>query len=136
MPELALPQIKTRRRHDRSFKRELILRSLEPGASVSSLAMNNGINANVLFKWRREHLRGLAGEAARQQLPAAQAQALLLPVSVTPGTAGGKPASTAKPSRPVAGTIEIDIGLAQIRLHGPVNEATLRCALQTLHALA
>ncbi len=42
MPEQALLEVKTRRRHDRSFKRELTMRSLEPGASVSGLAMDNG----------------------------------------------------------------------------------------------
>jgi Transposase len=36
-------------------KRELVERSLQPGASVSGIALENCINANVLFKWRREH---------------------------------------------------------------------------------
>lgn len=134
MPEQALPQVKTRRRHDRSFKRALTLRSLEPGASVSGLAMDNGINANVLFKWRREYLRGLAGEAARQSKPTAQA--LLLPVSVTRSASTAKSASSVKASRPIAGTIEIEIGTTRVRLHGTVDEAALRCVLETLHALA
>ncbi|HEY6355986.1 MAG TPA: transposase, partial [Burkholderiaceae bacterium] len=44
-----------RRRHAATFKRELVERSLQPGASVSGIALENGINANVLFRWRREH---------------------------------------------------------------------------------
>ena len=51
-------QAKRRRReHSPALKRELIERSLQPGASVSGIALDSGINANLLFKWRREHLR-------------------------------------------------------------------------------
>lgn len=46
-----------RREHSAALKRELIERSLQPGASVSGIALDAGINANLLFKWRREHLR-------------------------------------------------------------------------------
>jgi transposase len=41
-----------RRRHAATFKRELVERSLQPGASVSGIALENGINANVLFSKR------------------------------------------------------------------------------------
>jgi len=34
------------------------------------------------------------------------------------------------------GTIEIDLAGARIRLRGAVDEAGVRCVLQTLHALA
>ena len=47
----------TRRRHGDAFKRELVERSLQPGASVSALAQEHGVNANLLFNWRRLHLR-------------------------------------------------------------------------------
>ena len=43
--------------YERSFKADLILQSLVPGASVSATAMAAVINANLLFKWRRYHLR-------------------------------------------------------------------------------
>ena len=33
-----------------------------------------------------------------------------------------------------AGVIEIDIGAARVRLRGAVDEANLRCVLQTLKA--
>jgi len=35
-----------RRRYTAMFKRELVERSLQPGASVSGIALENGINAN------------------------------------------------------------------------------------------
>lgn len=48
---------RVRRQHEQAFKNDLIAQSLVPGASVSAIAMRGGINANLLFKWRREHLR-------------------------------------------------------------------------------
>ncbi|WP_366998424.1 IS66 family insertion sequence element accessory protein TnpB [Escherichia coli] len=40
------------------FKQQLVAASCEPGISISKLALENGINANLLFKW----LNGLAAK--------------------------------------------------------------------------
>jgi transposase len=48
---------RTRREHSDDFKRELVERSLQPDASVSAIALEAGINANLLFAWRRQFLR-------------------------------------------------------------------------------
>ena len=61
-----------RREHSAEFKRELVARSLEPGVSVAAIAMDSGINANLLFGWRRRHLDALAhAEPATPRPPAA-----------------------------------------------------------------
>src|SRR4051812_31422257 len=65
-----------RRSYDAAFKRHLVELSLVPGASVARIALDHRLNANILFKWRRSHLRMLARSATR---PAAG----LLPVRVT-----------------------------------------------------
>ena len=44
-----------RRRHSDALKRELVERSLEPGASVAAIVLEAGVNANLLFNWRRLH---------------------------------------------------------------------------------
>jgi hypothetical protein len=67
---------RSRRQHEREFKDDLIAQSLVAGASVSAIAMKGGINANLLFKWRREHVRAMI-----EPVPAAGA---LLPVCVIP----------------------------------------------------
>lgn len=125
MPRQDTDPTPARRRYTAEFKGELVERSLQPGASVSAIALENGINANVLFKWRREHLRAVAGVHVR-----GAAQAMLLPVklAITPS------APEAVPSRAVVseGVIEIDIGGARVRLRGCVDESNLRCVLQTL----
>ena len=53
-----------RRRHSDALKWDLVERSLQPGASVAALAQEHGINANLLFNWRRLRLRALGDNAA------------------------------------------------------------------------
>jgi transposase len=120
-----------RRRYAASFKSELVARSLQPGASVSGIALENGINANVLFKWRRQHVRATSN-VSRESIE----QAVLLPVklvaAVTPSV---KEATTQRPLLS-EGVIEIDIGAARVRLRGAVDEANVRYVLQALRAIA
>lgn len=120
----------TRRRYTAAFKNDLVDRCLQPEASVSRIALDNGINANVLFRWRREHLRG----TVRAQVHSA-AQAVLMPVQVTaPLTPVPEPMATN--ATKLAGIIEIDIGGARVRLHGAVDQANVRCVLQALRERA
>ena len=123
----------TRRRHSEALKRDLVERSLRPGASVSALAQEHGINANLLFNWRRLHLRALNSDAA------ATASPMLLPVTVrsdvpTPTVAPMEP--PVAPARAATGTIEIEIGNARVRLRGGVDEVNLRTVLTVLRSLA
>jgi transposase len=119
----------SRRKHDEAFKRELVERSLQPGASVAGIAQGSGINANLLFNWRRLYLRR-GGSALATTSPAPT----LLPVTVEEHVATAcKPAA---PSRVPSGVIEIDIGSARVRLRGVVDEATVRWVLQALGSAA
>ena len=104
----------------------MVTRSLVPGASVAAIAMQGGINANLLFKWRREHVR--AKDAV------APAGATLLPVRVIPDTTALPSASpTAAVNRGVrSGVIELEIAGAQLRLRGAVDEAMLSSVLRAL----
>jgi transposase len=121
----------TRRRYAAEFKRELVERCLQPGASVSGIALENGINANVVFRWRRQHLR--AGVSVQQDRGE---QAVLLPVRLADTVMPtGQEATPPRPHLP-EGVIEIDIGAARVRLRGSVDEANLRCVLHTLRASA
>jgi transposase len=54
-----------RRNHDQGFKDDLVAQSLVAGASASAIAMKDGINANLLFKWRREHVKAMSRSARR-----------------------------------------------------------------------
>jgi transposase len=127
----------TRRRHSDALKLELVERSLRPGASVAALALEHGINANLLFNWRRLHLRAIGADAS------AITPAALLPVTVqldTPAavTATAPPVTPAPtaPARAATSTIEIEIGTARVRLRGAVDDASVRSVLRALSELA
>jgi transposase len=129
-------QAKRRRReHSPALKRELIERSLQPGASVSGIALDSGINANLLFKWRREHLRANA-RALVSATPTAKP--VLLPVTIEspmPEVTAAQTPSPPSTSRANTGSIEIDIGGARVRLRGAVDEASVRVVLHALRGL-
>lgn len=121
-----------RREHSPEFKRELVARSLEPGVSVAAIAMEGGINANLLFGWRRKHLNGVAqADSAASRQPAA----VLLPVSIEAAPNERPCTPSAPPIRPAGAAIEIEIGNARVRLRGSVDEASLRTVLMALRSL-
>lgn len=126
----------SRRRHSEAFKQALIDRSLVPGASVAAIAQQAGINANLLFNWRRLHLQSLGSTDARES-----GDSVLLPVTIvepepaptTPRTASVPAVSQPAPgARAPAGTIEIIICGAVVRVRGTVEEASLRTVLRAL----
>jgi transposase len=45
---------RTRRRHDRQLKQQVLQECSAPGASVARVALAHGLNANLVHKWRRE----------------------------------------------------------------------------------
>lgn len=49
---------RTRRRHDKALKQQVLTECGVPGASVAAVAMAHGINANLVHKWRREFKSG------------------------------------------------------------------------------
>ena len=131
-----------RRQHDRSFKVGLVEQSLQPGASVAVIARNNGINANLLFKWRRDHRRKTIDASMPTAATAAPKPMVLLPVHVEPVTGVGtssalQPTLTAEvvPGSRVAargGVIEVEVAGAVLRLRGAVDEAILGSVLRAL----
>ena len=83
MADQDTPSKRRRRDHSPELKRELVRQCLLPGASVSSIAMAHGINANLVFKWRREHCAAEAADAG----PAQASAPLLLPIAKVPAVA-------------------------------------------------
>jgi transposase len=72
---------RTRRRYGTELKQQILSQCTEPGASVASVALSHGINANVVHKWRRE---------ARGALLALQAPAFV-PVPLPPAACAPAP---------------------------------------------
>jgi transposase len=116
-------------------KRRIVAEALVPGASVAAVARKHGVNANLLFGWRRLHKRGLL-EQCREP-------ASLLPVTVTTPTV--LPDRKSRPSRAVQavkrpavpaigpGHIEIELpGDVRVRVHGRVEVDALSAVLTVL----
>ena len=74
--ELSKPS--PRRRHDAALKARVLAECAKPGASVAAVALQHGLNANLVHRWRRL----ASGEApARTGLEIAPAP--FVPVAVT-----------------------------------------------------
>jgi transposase len=98
-----------------AFKRQLAQRACDENVSVAQLALEHGLNTNMVFKWRRD-LR-----AGRLDCTAA-----LLPVSVVPSQSREQSKLTAD------GVIEIRVGAAVVRIEGAPDPGTLGVILQSL----
>ena len=116
-----------KRRHwSEVLKRRMVAETLEPGASVSIVARRHDVNANQLFKWRRE--------MTSEQLPAAGENVAMLPVEIAQPVElaperAGEPRSRLRRS----GVIEITFGSgARVCLRGEVSPETLRQVIELL----
>ena len=77
------------------FKRRLAAAACEAGVSVSKLAMANEVNANMVFKWRREYRAGLFDD-----MP--DVSTTLLPVVLADASVTVAPAAAAAAAAAVA----------------------------------
>jgi len=108
-----------RRRRSLEEKLKIVRQTMEPGSSVARIARQHGINANLIFNWRRQHLRGGLGA------PRANSGSLLA-VRVREGAA-----DAAGPASPT-GTIHIKFGKARIRIDGKADAQALSAVLERL----
>ena len=123
------PVTATKRRHSAAFKREILELIEQPGASVAGVALEHGVNANLVFKWRRAKLA--------RKLPAGPArQTVLLPVSVDPQESFLPVAPGARPAVVKEGVIEIHLAGARLVLRGSVNPTNLRSVVLALRETA
>jgi transposase len=116
-------------------KRRIVAETLLPGASVSVVARRHDVNANQVFKWRRELAAG-----DRAGLPVAACE--FLPIGVFAEVDGkvparlhdddGRPVATARPANR-EGLIEIDlVSGGRLRVDASVDERALRRVLRAL----
>src|ERR1041384_6801956 len=120
--------VDTRRRRKRrdwpeALKRRIVAETLEPGSSVSIVARRHDVNANQLFKWRRELLPREAGAAIET--------GQMVPVTIQPELEPERRSRGRRAER--AGFIEIELGSgARVVLRGEVPPRTLRQVIELL----
>ena len=101
-------------------KTKIVQETLAPGVSVAEVARRHGLNANLLFNWRRQYQQGVLENRTPQ--PRA---VKLLPVKVA------EPVSSASP--PATGKIEIEWpDKVRVRLVGEVSTEQLTTVLAAL----
>jgi len=70
-------------RYDPQVKQELIRQCMKPGVSVARMAMQHGVNANLLRTWITKAQRAIANQKVVAQVSASAAQAFV-PVKLEP----------------------------------------------------
>jgi len=116
--------VETDKRPRRSWsdeeKARLVTATLEPRATVRSVARRHGMDASLLYRWRRAFL-------ADRLAPSSDAAGSFVPVQL----ALPVPASTSSTMPP--GSIEVlTAGGHRVRIVPPVDRATLRLVLDAL----
>lgn len=99
-----------RKRYTKEFKQKVIAASLQPGASVARVALEHGLNANMLRKWIR-----LAKHNTSDNTPGFVA----LPMS---GRASVSHTSSGQPADPESIRMEIPYRHQSINLSLPISQ--------------
>ncbi|HDR2836517.1 TPA: transposase, partial [Enterobacter mori] len=105
------------------FKQQLVAASCEPGISISKLALQNGINANLLFKWRQQWREG------KLLLPSSESPQLL-PVTLDAAAVQSEP--LAEDPETLSISCEVTFRHGTLRLNGTVSEKLLTVLIQEL----
>lgn len=126
---------KGRLNYDAAFKKMLAAAACEAGVSVARLALDHGINANMLHKWRRQYLAAMAARAdpiASQFLPVSVAHAGDL-IDDQPRHLPRPIQSSSSSQTVLPGVIEIKFGGATVRIEGAVEAPVLAAVLRHFH---
>ena len=100
--------------------------SCTPGVSVSKLAQHHKVNANMLFRWRREYQDGLLGAVTNEE-------ANLIPVTVAADSKPTVPENIpAMESTAVAGRLRIESPRGTLVIEGQPDFLALRLVLESL----
>jgi transposase len=125
-------RIGPRRRYTIAEKRAMVEETKRRGASVAMVAQRHGVNANLVFGWRKLYDRGVLTETPADA-------PVLLPVKVSTPTLvptdRAKPVTTASAAirEPSNGSIEIELaGGVRLRVRGRVDRATLARVMSLL----
>lgn len=123
------PERTPRRHRSVAEKRRIVELALEAGVSVARVAQAEGVNANQVFKWRREYRNGRlveAGESTTSLLPV-----VVSATSFEAGVALSAPVCP-EPAAPT-GAIHIEFpGRATISVEHGADRTLLQTILESL----
>lgn len=114
---------RTRRYRSKLERRQIVEETLKPGASVSLVARAHDVNANQVFKWRKQYQRGRLEVVSGTTLLAVKVSDTIQAVRSTPRR---------KSPTKRYGIIDIDLGHARVRIEGAADPECVRAAVEGL----
>ena len=116
---------RTRRVWSKQDRLRIVEETLKPGASVALVARAHDVNANQVFKWRKQYHEG--------QLDVAPTASTLVPVKISDSVPmGGSADARPRGKTRRYGIIDIDLGHARVRIEGAADPDCVRAALERL----
>lgn len=116
---------KTRRRFSVAEKCEMVEATVDGSRSVSVVAREYDVNANQLFRWRKQYRDGLLGEATGVKLLPVEVSETHVPAVAD---AAGRPSNVS-----VDGTLEVMLSNQhRIRITGVICQQSLATVLRVL----
>ncbi|WP_273908631.1 transposase [Enterobacter bugandensis] len=128
------PVRRQRATYSMPFKLDLVLKSLQPGASVARLAREHGINDNLLFTWRQRY-RHLLDTPVEETLCRPGTDDNIVPVLIEHplSTVPGPPAMLAPLSPLKPGQVcGVTLGRTRLTLSGNLTPAMLIALVREL----
>src|SRR5262249_10474855 len=126
-PTAGAKNARTRRFRSQQERRQIVEETLKPGASVSMVARSHDVNANQVFKWRKQYHEGRLEIAPTSNRPNE-----LLPVKISESLPKVRAAAARRVRVRRAGIIDIDMGHARVRIEGAADPDCVRAALEGL----
>jgi transposase len=121
--------------YDESAKAELVALCMQPGASVSRLARECGVNANQVGRWLREHgqVRRRAVVASKAPVPAAFVAMPIVPAPTAQASCDDSIAPAMSLQARLPNGVAVDLRGLEPQHVGEVIEALgrLRCSVST-----
>lgn len=105
-----------------AFKRQVVEATLQPGASVSLIAREHDVNANLVFRWRHQYQEGAFG-AVSQSTTLLSVQVIEAPMDLP---------QVIQPPPECHSVIVVEAGKAKLRITGTPDPHTLQIILQQL----
>jgi transposase len=115
-----------RRRYELAFKRQVVAETQAEGATVAAVARRHGLNANLVFNWRKDkRFNGAPSQGATQ----------FLPVEIAPPPATGVVAVSGFPATNHHFDIEVG-GKVRLRCREDISKEALSRVLSALRRFA
>ena len=97
----------TRRKHSAQFRAEVLQACRQADASVAAIALRNGLNANVVYRWLREEVRGVDAGAGSHAAVSTRHGAEFIAVQLPAPAVAPSPEIRVEVRRPGAATVTV-----------------------------